>query len=147
GGGGSNFIDLSVSPATMSVGTGINLAFTCNAGLFNYQGVPVDVYWVIVVNPSISDQAATVDQLLSSGTVYYFSPPNKRGQMLMTSKLKGPSFPGVVLSTPTYSGTLTVNLGSNAGTFAFAMGFINRNTGALVGNITEVSNAFTLKRP
>ena len=144
-----NYINLSVSPATVSPGTAVTLSYVCDFSTYDYEGVPVDIYLAAIKSPVTSDAPSSVADALAGGTVYLFG-RNMTSVYVFTGSVGQPTFSGVAFPPVPISGTVAVTTpaaSSFAGDYVFATAFIRRDTGGFVrtdGLPVENSNLFTI---
>jgi len=144
---GNNFVELTLSTTSTYPGGDFHLYYNCHASEWNYYGVPIDIYLAYIVNPTVSDKAATVAETLNSGIVNIFG-PGMSYYYRYSGQLRPPTFGNVRIPPANASGSLHFAISSSSppGTIAFAAVFRRRDNGQFVRTDyqAELSPALTV---
>jgi len=146
-----NYINLMVTPSSVVPAGAVTLAYGCNFSIWNYQGIPVDIYIAAIKDPDplVSDAESSVSDALASGTVYLFG-ENMKSVYIYTGSVHGPTFSNVAFPPFPIAGSLTIlapSAAGFAGDYVFATAFIRRDTKQFVRTDLPVenSNLFTIQ--
>ncbi|MCX6357471.1 MAG: hypothetical protein NT045_06310, partial [Candidatus Aureabacteria bacterium] len=143
-----NYIELSVRPKssggyTFNAGEEIVLDWHVYENLYNLAGVPCNVYLGAAMYPPGWDRAVTVDQLMTSTTIYLFN--SNMQPVLLNPASPRPTFSRVVFPLPGGpSGSVSFRApGGNAGWGVFFAAFVRLDNGAFpYVRPVELSNTF-----
>jgi outer membrane protein assembly factor BamB len=130
-----NYINLSASPPSVNPGGTVTMSWTCDFGIWNYQGKVVHVYIAAIKNPKVVDAPSSVSDALSGNPVYLFG-KNMLTTYLYTGTVKEPTFRGAVFPPSPLSGSQAIAVPldpSLAGDWVLAAVFTYEN-GAYVRN-------------
>lgn len=147
---GVNYIDLEIAPSDTVPGGVVTLSWACDFSIWDYQGVPADIYLAVVRSPVVSDAPSSVSDALAGGSVYLWG-PGMRSFYQYEGLLQGPAFSNVSFPPASTSGSMNISVPADAvfaGDYAFATAFIWRDTGRFVredGLPMENSPLFTVR--
>jgi len=144
-----NYINLMVTPSSVVPAGAITLAYGCNFSIWNYQGIPVDIYIAAIKDPDplVSEAESSVSDALASGTVYLFG-ENMKSVYIYTGSVHGPTFSNVAFPPVPTAASLTIlapSAAGFAGDYVFATAFIRRDTQQFVRTDLPVENSNLFK--
>lgn len=117
-----NYINLSVSPASVSGDGIVKLSWECDFTTWNYEGDPVNVYLAAVMNPEVCDYVSSIADAKKGDKIYFF------GHGMKPSKtLEGPTYRNVRFPPAPLSGSKNFKLPTGAafaGNWKFAIYFV-----------------------
>lgn len=136
-----NYVELSVSPSSISSGGTLTLNYDCSFSDVSYYNVPVNVYLALIKDPVITDDTSSTGQALAGGTVYMWE-KGLRSNYIWRGRLGEPTwswvkFPGTIST----SGALNIQLTAPPGTYVWATAFVYAATGQFLRPGLEVENS------
>ncbi|MCX6353634.1 MAG: SUMF1/EgtB/PvdO family nonheme iron enzyme [Candidatus Aureabacteria bacterium] len=142
-----NYINLSVSPASISPGGLITLSYSCDFSMVDYRNRQFDVYLAAVRSPIVPDAPSSVADVLAGSEIYIFS-PNMSGAYLYKGMVDQPTFSKVTIPPVSTSGNLMLTAPPVSGfsaNWAFAVALFYSQAGPVRSDLPmENSNLFKL---
>lgn len=142
-----NYINLSLSPGSISPGGLITLFYSCDFGMLDYRNRNFDVYLAAVRSPYILDSGSTVADVLAGGEIYIFN-QNMNGAYRYTTQAIRPAFSQVTIPPVPTAGVLLLNapaVSGFSGDWVFAIALFYSHEGPIRTDLpVENSNLFTL---
>lgn len=139
-----NYINLDVSPASVTGGSPVTLSWQCDFTTWNYQGVPVDIYFVAIKNPKVIDAPSSAADVLAGGEVY-IAADGMANWYRYTGSIGAPTWKSIVFPPGPITGSMSLPMPSDPsfkGTWVFAMAFLYSNgTGFVRNDATPVENS------
>lgn len=138
-----NYINLSVSPASVAGGGTVTLSYACDFSEYGYEGVPVDIYLAAIRDPLVVDDASSIDDALNGGAIYFF----RSDMSLHPGPVQGPTWSRVSFPPVATTGSLALTLPAAAGNYVIATAFRYSGTTIYVrsdGKPVENSNQFEI---
>lgn len=136
----NNYVELSVSPSSISSGGQLQLSYDCYFSDANYYGVPVDIYLALIRDPVVTNNASTTGSALGGGAVYLFT-RGLSNNYLFTGRVYDPTWSYVAFPPLATSGTLNIWLRAPSGNYVWATAFRRRDTGQFVRTDLQVENS------
>ena len=148
--GDSHYLNLEVYPNLISPGERLILSWSCDFSVWNYRGVPVDIYLMAIKNPAVVGTPCSLSDALDGGTVYVFE-PGMHSTYIYSGNFREPTLSNITFSSATPSGTDTIT--DHEGEFcrgdyvfaAFMKRSANGNYIRTDGRPIENSNRFTIE--
>jgi uncharacterized repeat protein (TIGR03803 family) len=137
-----NYINLAVSPATVSPGGQVTISYTCDFSQWDYRNQPVDIYLAAIRSPLVSDGPGTVNEALGGGTIYGYN----RGMRSVQVGVRQPTWTRVTFPPVATTGTVKTTIPGPAGDWVYATAFRYHGTTIWVrsdGKPVENSNLVT----
>ncbi|MCX6354994.1 MAG: hypothetical protein NTZ78_08840 [Candidatus Aureabacteria bacterium] len=136
----SNYLNLSISPTEMDSGEEVTLLWNADPVGWGFEGVPVDVYLGLKMDPTAADSPSTVDEVVNEGGNLYLFSADMQILYGFTGRVIGPTFENVVLQAGA-SGDLDMALSAPSTEYSFVAVLVRKDNGQYVRGDYPVENS------
>ena len=136
----SNYLNLSTSPDEMESGEEMTILWDADPVGWGFQGVPVDVYLGLKMDPTAADGPSTVSEVVDEGGELYLFSADMKILYGFNGRVYGPTFENVLLPAGA-SGALDMALSAPSTEYSFVAAFVRKDNGQYVRGDYPVENS------